>query len=61
MKKNLELKSVNFEKIANEMKNTLVAGSSQKQGAWGEMVLEHILTKLQFTEGEEFEKHKNFK
>ena len=51
----------NFEKIANEMKNTLVAGSSQKQGAWGEMVLEHILTKLQFTEGEEFEKHKNFK
>ena len=30
------------------MKNTLVAGSSQKQGAWGEMVLEHILTKLQF-------------
>ena len=43
------------------MKNTLVAGSSQKQGAWGEMVLEHILTKLQFTEGEEFEKHKNFK
>ena len=47
----------NFEKIANEMKNTLVAGSSQKQGACGEMVLEHILTKLQFTEGEEFEKH----
>jgi len=51
----------NFEKIANEMKNTLVAGSSQKQGAWGEMILEHILTKLQFTEGEEFEKHKNFR
>ena len=25
------------------------------------MVLEHILTKLQFTEGEEFEKHQNFK
>lgn len=51
----------NFEKIANEMKNTLVAGSSQKQGAWGEMVLEHILTKLQFTEGQEFEKHQNLK
>ena len=51
---------MNFERIANEMKNTLVAGSSQKQGAWGEMVLEHILTKLQFTEGEEFDKHKNF-
>ena len=51
----------NFEKIANEMKNTLVAGSSQKQGAWGEMVLEHILTKLQFTEGQEFEKHQNYK
>jgi len=50
-----------FEKIAMEMKNTLVAGSSQKQGAWGEMVLENILTKLQFTEGEEFEKHQHFK
>jgi len=55
------LSGMNFEKIANEMKNTLVAGSSQKQGAWGEMVLSHILNKLQFTEGEEFEKHKNFK
>jgi DNA recombination protein RmuC len=55
------LSGINFEKIANEMKNTLVAGSSQKQGAWGEMVLSHILNKLQFTEGEEFEKHKNLK
>ena len=55
------LSGMNFEKIANEMKNTLVAGSSQKQGAWGEMVLSHILNKLQFTEGEEFEKHKNLK
>lgn len=59
--KNFTSAGMNFEKIANEMKNTLVAGSSQKQGAWGEMVLEHILTKLQFTEGEEFEKHKNLK
>jgi DNA recombination protein RmuC len=59
--KNFTSAGMNFEKIANEMKNTLVAGSSQKQGAWGEMVLEHILTKLQFTEGEEFEKHKNFR
>ena len=49
------LSGMNFEKIANEMKNTLVAGSSQKQGAWGEMVLSHILNKLQFTEGEEFQ------
>ena len=55
------LSGMNFEKIANEMKNTLVAGSSQKQGAWWEMVLSHILNKLQFTEGEEFEKHKNLK
>ena len=55
------LSGMNFEKIANEMKNTLVAGSSQKQGAWGEMVLSHILNKLQFTGGEEFEKHKNLK
>ena len=55
------LSGMNFEKIANEMKNTLVAGSSQKQGAWGEMVLSHILNKLQFTEGEEFERHKNLK
>ena len=51
-------KGADFEQIAKEMKNTLVAGSSQKQGAWGEMVLGHILSKLQFTEGEEFEKHK---
>ena len=35
---------------------TLVSGGGQQQGAWGELVLNHILTKsLQFRQGEEFE------
>ena len=46
---------------AEQIKNTLVTGGGQKQGAWGQMVLEHILkNKLQFTKGQEFEIQKSF-
>lgn len=38
-----------------EIKNTLISGPGQKQGAWGQMVLEFILGRLGFTEGQEFE------
>jgi len=46
---------------AMEIKRTLVTGGGQKQGAWGQLILEHILeNKLQFTKGEEFEVQKSF-
>lgn len=46
---------------AIEIKKTLVTGGGQKQGAWGQLILEHILeNKLQFTKGEEFEVQKSF-
>ena len=48
-------------KAAEEIRKTLVSGGGQQQGAWGEMVLSHILKEnLQFTEGEEFEIRKGF-
>jgi len=44
-----------------EIKRTLVSGGGQKQGAWGQLILEHILeNKLQFTKGQEFEVQKSF-
>ena len=43
-------------KAAEAIRRTLVSGGGQQQGAWGELVLNHILTKsLQFRQGEEFE------
>ena len=46
---------------AKEIKRTLVTGGGQKQGAWGQLILEHILeNKLQFTKGQEFEIQKSF-
>jgi len=49
-------------KVALELKNTLISGGSKKQGAWGELLLNHILIEnLKFTEGEEFNFHKGFK
>ena len=48
-------------KAAREIKQTLVTGGGQTQGAWGQLVLEHILeNKLQFTKGQEFEVQKSF-
>ena len=44
-----------------DIKRTLVSGGGQKQGAWGQLILEHILeNKLQFTKGQEFEVQKSF-
>ena len=40
---------------SQEIKNTLISGPGQRQGAWGQMVLEFILGKLGFTEGQEFQ------
>ena len=40
---------------SQEIKNTLISGPGQKQGAWGQMVVEFILGKLGFTEGQEFQ------
>ena len=43
-------------KAAKAIHRTLVSGGGQQQGAWGELVLNHILTKsLQFRQGQEFE------
>ena len=48
-------------KAAEAIRRTLVSGGGQQQGAWGELVLNHILTKnLQFREGEEFDTQKSF-
>ena len=46
---------------SQEIKNTLISGPGQKQGAWGQMVLEFILGKLGFTEGQEFQTQVSFK
>ena len=43
------------------MKNTLITGPGQKQGAWGQMVLEYILDKLEFTKGQQYETQKSIK
>ena len=40
---------------AERIKNTFISGGGQKQGVWGEMVLNNILTNnLGFKEGREF-------
>ena len=49
-----------FGKEVDGLKTVLVSGGNQKQGAWGQLVLETILKKLQFTEGEEYETQKGF-
>tara|TARA_B100000686_G_scaffold345023_1_gene428773 strand:- start:1403 stop:2449 length:1047 start_codon:yes stop_codon:yes gene_type:complete len=49
-----------FSKIALELKTTLISGGGQRQGAWGQMVLEHILDRLGFTEGQEYESQEAF-
>ena len=46
---------------SQEIKNTLISGPGQKQGAWGQMVLEFILGKLGFTEGQEFQTQTSMK
>jgi len=43
----------------NTFKNVLVSGGARQQGPWGQMVLEKILEKMEFTEGTEFEKQKS--
>ena len=45
----------------NTFKNVLVSGGARQQGPWGQMVLEKILEKMEFTEGTEFEKQKSIK
>ena len=48
-------------KAADNIKNTLISGGSQKQGTWGELVLEHILKEnLGFTEGEEYDVRESY-
>ena len=45
----------------NTFKNVLVSGGARTQGPWGQMVLEKILEKMEFTEGTEYEKQKSIK
>ena len=46
---------------AEKIANTFISGGGQKQGAWGELVLNNILTNnLGFREGSEFETQKGF-
>ena len=46
---------------AERIANTFISGGGQKQGVWGEMVLNNILTNnLGFEEGREFVTQKNF-
>ena len=45
-----------FVSKAEGLEKVLVSGGSQKQGAWGELVLEKILEHLGFTEGVEYER-----
>ena len=50
----------NFGKEVYGLRTVLISGGGQKQGAWGEMVLEKILETLGFTEGVEYETQKVF-
>ena len=59
MLEDFKTRGENIEQVAREMKNTLIAGPGQKQGAWGQMVLEFILSKLEFTEGQQYETQKS--
>ena len=59
MLEDFKTRGENLERVAREMKNTLISGPGQKQGAWGQMVLEYILKKLEFTEGQQFETQKS--
>ena len=46
---------------AERIANTFISGGGQRQGVWGEMVLNNILTNsLGFREGSEFETQKGF-
>ena len=46
---------------AEKIANTFISGGGQKQGVWGEIVLNNILTNnLGFREGHEFETQKNY-
>ena len=46
---------------AEKIANTFISGGGQKQGVWGEIVLNNILTNnLGFREGYEFETQKNY-
>ena len=46
---------------AERIANTFISGGGQRQGVWGEMVLNNILTNnLGFREGHEFVTQKNF-
>ena len=46
---------------SQEIKNTLISGPGQKQGAWGQMVLNNILTNnLGFREGHEYLTQENY-
>ena len=59
--RNAQTDRQSFIDAAKELRQTLVSGGGQAQGAWGEMILKYILTeKLQFTEGQEFHVHENF-
>ena len=48
-------------RIAENLKTTLVSGGSQQQGAWGELLLKNILDSIGFREGEEYHLQKVFK
>ena len=48
-------------KIAENLKTTLVSGGSQNQGSWGELLLKNILDSIGFREGEEYHLQKVFK
>ena len=52
---------VDVNRIAENLKTTLVSGGSQNQGAWGELLLQNILDSIGFREGEEYELQKVFK
>ena len=52
---------LNVNRIAENLKTTLVSGGSQNQGAWGELLLQNILDSIGFREGEEYELQKVFK
>ena len=48
-------------RIAENLKTTLVSGGSQNQGSWGELLLKNILDSIGFREGEEYHLQKVFK
>lgn len=58
--KNFKDDGQRFFQISKEFQDTLIRGSSKKQGTWGEKILKDLLIRIGFEEGTHFIEQKQF-